>query len=223
MMAAVLVPWAVRNSQVFGQTVLISTNGGATLLTGNNPSADGSYIENDPLVAQRNFSVRDQVEADRRAKELALNWIKENPGRFIQLIPLKIWHLWAKDGEIEWGYQSEYPHYQEHRRIFRSVRWINQIFYSLLLAGSLGAAVLLIKNGRGGDLAVGALRLLFDNLPDADIDGIFRAVAVSFSRDAMDYHVRILGSRHVFEVRRAEAIEDLMTPDVTRLRNKCCD
>ena len=149
MMAAVLVPWAVRNSQFFGQTVLISTNGGATLLTGNNPSADGSYIENDPLVAQRNFSVRDQVEADRRAKELALNWIKENPGRFIQLVPLKIWHLWAKDGEIEWGYQSEYPHYQEHRRIFRSVRWINQIFYSLLLAGSLGAAVLLIKNGRG--------------------------------------------------------------------------
>lgn len=149
MMAAVLVPWAMRNSQVFGQTVLISTNGGATLLTGNNPSADGSYIENDPLVAQRNFSVRDQVESDRRAKELALNWIKENPLRFVQLVPLKIWHLWAKDGEIEWGYQSEYPHYQEHSLIFRSVRWINQIFYSLLLVGSLGAAVLLIKNRRG--------------------------------------------------------------------------
>jgi 4-amino-4-deoxy-L-arabinose transferase-like glycosyltransferase len=149
MMAAVLVPWAVRNSHVFGQTVLISTNGGATLLTGNNPSADGSYIENDPLVAQRNFSVRDQVEADRRAKELALNWIKENPARFVQLVPLKIWHLWAKDGEIEWGYQSEYPHYDEHSHIFRSVRWINQIFYALLVAGSLGAAVLLIKNGRG--------------------------------------------------------------------------
>ena len=89
MMAMVLVPWAVRNSQVFGETVLISTNGGATLLTGNNPSADGSYAENDPLVAQRNFSVRDQVEADRRAQALALNWIKENPGRFVQLIPLK--------------------------------------------------------------------------------------------------------------------------------------
>jgi hypothetical protein len=149
MMAAVLVPWAVRNSHVFSQTVLISTNGGATLLTGNNPSADGSYIENDALVAQRNFSVRDQVEADRRAKELALNWIKENPGRFVQLVPLKIWHLWAKDGEIEWGYQSEYPNYQEHSHIFRAVRWINQIFYGLLLAGSLGAAVLLIKNRRG--------------------------------------------------------------------------
>ena len=148
MMAMVLVPWAVRNSHVFGETVLISTNGGATLLTGNNPSADGSYMENDPLVAQRNFSVRDQVEADRRARTLALNWIKENPGRFVQLMPRKIWHLWAKDGEIEWGYQSDYPNYEQYRVIFRSVRWANQIFYSLLLIGSLGAVVLLIKNGR---------------------------------------------------------------------------
>lgn len=149
MMAVVLVPWAVRNSQVFGEVVLISTNGGATLLTGNNPSADGSYVENDPLVAQRDFSVADQVEADRRAKELALNWIKNHPGKFVELIPLKVWHLWAKNGEIEWGYQSGYQDYEQYRYIFRSLRWANQIFYGLLLAGSLGAAVLLIRDGRG--------------------------------------------------------------------------
>lgn len=147
-MAAVLVPWAVRNTQVFGEVVLISTNGGATLLTGNNPSADGSYVENDPLVGQRNFSVRDQVGADRRAKELALAWIRENPGRFAELVPLKIWHLWAKNGEAEWAYQAGYQHYQQYQPIFRSVRWINQIFYSLLLAGSVAALVLLVKNGR---------------------------------------------------------------------------
>lgn len=148
-MAALLVPWAVRNTQVFGEVVLISTNGGATLLTGNNPSADGGYGEKDPLIAQRNFSVQDQVESDRRARELALNWIRENPGRFMELVPLKIWHLWAKDGEAEWGYQAGYEHYQEYSHIFRSVRWINQIFYSLLLAGSFVALVLLVKNRRG--------------------------------------------------------------------------
>ena len=148
-MAAVLVPWAVRNSQVFGELVLISTNGGATLLTGNNPSADGGYVENDPLVAQRNFSVWDQVESDRRAKKLALDWIKKYPGRFVELIPLKIWHLWSKNGEAEWAYQAGYQHYQQYWYVFRSVRWVNQIFYSLLLAGSLVSVVLLVKNGRG--------------------------------------------------------------------------
>lgn len=146
-MAAVLVPWAIRNTQVFGEVVLISTNGGATLLTGNNPGADGSYVENDPLVVQRNFSVQDQVGADRRAKELALAWIRENPGRFAELVPLKIWHLWAKNGEAEWAYQAGYQHYQQYQPIFRSVRWINQIFYGLLLAGSVAALVFLAKKG----------------------------------------------------------------------------
>jgi 4-amino-4-deoxy-L-arabinose transferase-like glycosyltransferase len=147
-MAAVLVPWAVRNSQVFGELVLISTNGGATLLTGNNPSADGSYTENDPLVAQRYFSVQDQVESDRRAKELALQWIRDNPERFAALVPLKIWHLWAKNGEAEWAYQAGYPQYEQYWYVFRTVRWVNQIFYSLLLIGSLLAVVLLINNRR---------------------------------------------------------------------------
>ena len=148
MMASLMIPWAMRNSHIFGDTVLVSTNGGATLLTGNNPSADGGYIENDPLVAQRNFSVSDQVAADRRAKELALSWIKENPGRFITLVPLKIWHLWAKDGEIEWGYQAGYRNYEQYRHIFRSVRWANQILYTLLLAGALAGFALLVRNGR---------------------------------------------------------------------------
>ncbi|MEP6878990.1 MAG: glycosyltransferase family 39 protein, partial [Nitrosospira sp.] len=145
-MAAVLTPWAMRNSQVFGERVLVSTNGGATLLTGNNPSADGGYVENDSLVFQRNFSVPDQVESDRRATKLAIGWIKENPGRFLELIPLKIWALWSKDGEAEWGYESGYSHYQQYRLIFRSIRWANQIFYGLLLVGALIAFIPIVKN-----------------------------------------------------------------------------
>ncbi|HEY6044605.1 MAG TPA: glycosyltransferase family 39 protein [Nitrosospira sp.] len=150
---AVLIPWAVRNTQVFGKLVLISTNGGATLLTGNNPSADGGFVENDLLVAQRNFSVQDQVESDRRARQLAIEWIRDNPGRFIELIPLKVWHLWAKNGEAEWAYQMGYPHYEQNSQIFRSVRWINQIFYTLLLAGALLSIVFLVRNGRANGRA----------------------------------------------------------------------
>ncbi len=145
-MAAVLTPWAVRNTEVFGEVVLVSTNGGATLLTGNNPSADGGYVEHDSLVAQRNFSVPDQVESDRRATKLAMGWIKENPARFVELIPLKIWSLWSKDGEAEWGYEAGYSHYQQYRSIFRSIRWANQIFYGLLLIGALIAFIPIVRN-----------------------------------------------------------------------------
>lgn len=145
-MAAVLIPWAVRNTEVFGELVLISTNGGATLLSGNNPTANGGHVENDPLVAQRNFSVQDQVESDRRATKLALEWLRENPERFIELIPLKVWHLWAKNGEAEWAYQAGYQYYQQYRHVFRTIRWVNQIFFALLLVGSFAAVFILINN-----------------------------------------------------------------------------
>ena len=135
MMAVVLVPWAVRNTMVFDDLVLISTNGGATLLTGNNPSATGGYTEDDPLVKQRNFSVEDQVAADKRAWKLAIDWIKSNPKRFLELIPLKIFHAWAPDGEGEWAYQDGFKNYEKYYYLFRGVRVLNQVFYFLLILG----------------------------------------------------------------------------------------
>jgi uncharacterized membrane protein YhaH (DUF805 family) len=142
-MATVLVPWAVRNSTVFGETILVSTNSGVTLLTGNNPSADGGYVENDRLVEQRNFTVKDQVASDKRAKALAIQWIKENPTQFIKLIPLKIWTLWAKDGEAEWAYQGGYDDYYRYQTAFRAVRIANQAYY-VALVGLFIASVALV-------------------------------------------------------------------------------
>jgi 4-amino-4-deoxy-L-arabinose transferase-like glycosyltransferase len=132
-MAACLIPWAVRNTLVFDKVVLISTNSGFTLLTGNNPSANGGYVADDPLVKQRHFSVADQVVADKRAKALAMEWISNNPDRFFALIPQKFWRLWIKDGEGEWAWQAGYKHYEEYRLIFRSVRVLNQLYYIALL------------------------------------------------------------------------------------------
>ena len=58
-------------------------------------------------------------------------------------------------------------------------------------------------------LALGSHRLLFNNLPDADIDRIFRTVAVPFPCDALGHHVRSLGSSHIVEVPATGAIRGL--------------
>ena len=151
-MAALLVPWAARNTLTFKETVLISTNGGKTLLMGNNPGADGgdsgSAIIPDyysSILDQSNNDTRTQVVADRYARELALQWIKDNPRRFVELIPLKIWHLWHKDGEAEWSYQAGYPGYERNWYLFRSMRIINQAYYSLLIVGLIVSIALLRK------------------------------------------------------------------------------
>lgn len=43
-MLAVISPWTYRNYQLYGEPVLISTNGGITLWMGNTPGTDGSYM-----------------------------------------------------------------------------------------------------------------------------------------------------------------------------------
>lgn len=134
-MALVIAPWTYRNYTVFGEPVLISTNGGLTLLTGNNPSANGGFTPDDPLIELIDRSTAHQVAADKEAKALAIQWIKDNPQRFIALIPLKIWHLWAPDGEAEWAFQAGAPHYAAHEKLFRSIRYVNQGYYLLLMIG----------------------------------------------------------------------------------------
>jgi hypothetical protein len=132
-----VVPWIVRNYQIFGAFIPVSTNGGITLLTGNNPSADGGFTTDDPLVRMVSHDPRQQVQMDRQAKGFAMDWIESHPGRFIALLPRKVWHLWAPDGEAEWFYQAGYLRYDTSYTVFRIFRIINQAYYvsMIVLAG----------------------------------------------------------------------------------------
>jgi len=133
-MLVVMLPWTARNYAVFHTLIPVSTNGGYTLLTGNNSSARGGYTPDDPLVEDLSKNPRDQIEMDRMAKQRAWQWIGQNPGRFVKLIPAKIWFLWSGDGEAEWLYQSGYSQYDTYTLLFRAVRVLNQVLYVVLLA-----------------------------------------------------------------------------------------
>ena len=146
-MAAIVLPLTARNYLVFDRLVLISTNGGVTFLDGNNPEARGDHTPNNSLIAGAAFSVADQVAADKRAYAIAVDWIKNNPDRFLALMPLKVWRLWAPDGDGEWWFQRGYAGYGVHVAVFRAIRIINQIYYAGLLAGAAVAIVLLAREG----------------------------------------------------------------------------
>jgi len=141
--SVVVAPWSLRNQRVLGEFVLISTNGGLTLLSGNNPSARGDHSPDDPLVTSIPRTVATQVEVDREARARAWRWIEDHPKEFGLLIPLKVFRLWGPDGESEWEYQRGFSAYEEYRYVFRAVRVLNQIYYVCLLAGFLYAAFLL--------------------------------------------------------------------------------
>lgn len=141
----VVSPWSYRNYKIYGEWVMVSTNGGLTLLSGNNPSARGDYTPDDPLMSSIPRTVATQLDVDKEARKRAVAWIKENPGTFLALMPLKIFRQWGPDGEAEWAYQAGYGQYEEYVVWFRGVRLLNQAYYVGLLLAFVAAGYLLVS------------------------------------------------------------------------------
>lgn len=142
---AVVAPWGYRNYRVFGEFVPVSTNGGLTLLTGNNSSARGDYSYDDPLVTSIPRTVATQLAVDKEARRRAVQWISDHPRQFLLLLPFKVFRLWAPDGEAEHSFQLGYKGYERHVVAFRTVRYLNQAYYVCLLVGFAWAAVILLR------------------------------------------------------------------------------
>lgn len=138
LMLATIAPWVWRNQVVMGAPIPVSTNGGMSLLAGNNPGMTFSlltdFAEGGPLFEQVNFTVADQVAADGRARAAAWGWIRENPGTFLLLMPKKFVRFWLPDGESEWVLQRGYADYPKLAIPIRALRVLNQGFYFVLLA-----------------------------------------------------------------------------------------
>ena len=133
-MAVVVAPWTVRNYTVFHAFVPVSTNGGFTLLAGNNPTARGGYTDTDPLMQDLPHDPTQEVATDRLAKDRAVNWITAHPLAVLELVPRKVLRLWGMEGEGEWLYEAGYAGYDAHAALFRAVRIANQVYYFALLA-----------------------------------------------------------------------------------------
>jgi len=70
----IISPWTIRNFVVLGEFKLVSTNGGDNLYRANNKLATGGYTERGEI----DLSSLDELEKDKKGKELATQWIKQN-------------------------------------------------------------------------------------------------------------------------------------------------
>lgn len=95
---ATLVPWVARNYRVFRKFIPLSTQGGSALLQGNNDivATDPKYYGysvwdtkiNDEITRQLK-APNDEYERDKVAGRLAVQWLKDNPGKWWYLIQAK--------------------------------------------------------------------------------------------------------------------------------------
>lgn len=153
--AVVIAPWTIRNERYLGSYVVVSTNGGFTLFTGNHDTADGGYQPNDPAVIAIQNAPLDEVARDAAHKQAGIDWIRAHPGGFVRLMPLKLFKLWATDGEAIWAYETGMAGYARYAALFWTVRIANQVYYMALLLGfAVAAMVTLRRRWRAGERLV---------------------------------------------------------------------
>jgi 4-amino-4-deoxy-L-arabinose transferase-like glycosyltransferase len=97
--AACLTPWVVRNYQVFGKFILIRDNFGAELRLGNGHGADGTWMQNihpsQDVYSLRQYASMGELAYIAMRKQQAIDYIKEDYGRFAVLCVKRFVYYWA--------------------------------------------------------------------------------------------------------------------------------
>lgn len=94
-LGVILSPWVIRNWQVLGEPVFLTTNDGITLYDGWNPdnTAGGSDQRFVPRMPQ--LTLMNEIERSAYFKERAVEAIRERPGRAAVLALKKLGRTWS--------------------------------------------------------------------------------------------------------------------------------
>lgn len=99
-------PWILRNYLALHAFVPTTTQGGESLWEANNPVADGGPMMDKPIWPEGSETLP-EVERDRFLRKATLQFIAENPGRFVELCGRKFVRFW-----------NIVPNYSEYRSPF---------------------------------------------------------------------------------------------------------
>ena len=91
----VLMPWAWMNQRVMGAWVWTSTNSGFTMYDGFNPKATGASDQSFVVAMKPTLLGMSEIERSRYLNSLAWEFMRENPGRVIQLAFAKVARTWS--------------------------------------------------------------------------------------------------------------------------------
>ncbi len=99
-----LMPWLIRNYNLFGAFPVLANNGGVNLLIGNNPDTHGGFMDvrgagYAELEKFYGGTAREEYEQDVVNRSRAINYILENPGKTLLRMPVKFWKLYAAGAE----------------------------------------------------------------------------------------------------------------------------
>ena len=138
-MLATVLPWSVRNHQVFGEFVLMSTNFGPNLWMGHNPDSTGGYMPLPPWVAGMSETERAEVLGN-----AAREFIREDPLRFAVRTAVKLVRLHERETiGVHWNRPAL------ERMVgdtgFTALRLLSTGYWTVVLLAALAGIVLLLR------------------------------------------------------------------------------
>jgi 4-amino-4-deoxy-L-arabinose transferase-like glycosyltransferase len=99
-----MAPWWWHNYEKYHAFVPLNLSGGLVLYTGNNPmNHTGGGIGGVDVERGKFAAIKDPLQRDRALRQAAIAYIRDNPGRFVELALLKFKRLWQP-----WPHASEY-------------------------------------------------------------------------------------------------------------------
>jgi 4-amino-4-deoxy-L-arabinose transferase-like glycosyltransferase len=141
--AALLVPWAVRNERAFGSLVPTTTSGGANLWMGNNPESVGGYMP----YPERLGETMNEAQIDQHLGAIAKGYIRQYPGRFVIRTLVKLVRLHESE-TIGVAWNAEGLTQRFGRKVFIPLKIISTGYWLVALAlGVIGIAFLVIARG----------------------------------------------------------------------------
>lgn len=148
----IMLPWWVRNYQIFDRFVPLTTSSGWTLWVGNNPNATGDWMAPPPEL--RNLP---EATMSEKAGERAVQWISANPERFAALTATKFLRVHMSDYfPVKKLNTTANPKSEDDRA---NLKLFLQAPYVLVLVLSLFLCLRLARRGGASVTAVPALIL----------------------------------------------------------------
>lgn len=134
-----IAPWTARNTQLFGERILIATNAGGATWAGNNPDATtGEY-----MAFPADVEALGEVERDRILGQRAREFILANPGRFVELSFRRLYTTHNRETMgVVWNQEFLGPHVGE-RGILLLKAGSSAYWLGCLILGLIGAVLML--------------------------------------------------------------------------------
>lgn len=151
---------AMFNRTVNGTYMYAASTGGCNLIMGANDDADGSYtsapFEEGGIGYIAPGSRMDTAQKDAFWKRQAVGWIKEHPGRYISLMPVKLVRLWLGDDYFRNVFDPDLGKGKDPAARMAEIVLLSLTYYMVLLLALAG----LVGLGWRGLLSVKGLPLL---------------------------------------------------------------